>query len=135
WRLTAHRISEIFGVRLSRGTKGKLATVVDQIEHGHHVFRAYCKHAFLKQYEKFLTFLRNEICSNNLSDFGLKKGLDHLDAVRQKFLAITGRFATFQAQCLNVHVEFPLLQRLALPITVGTAMFPGIKLHYTRRLR
>ena len=31
------------------GTKGKLATVVDQIEHGHHVFRAYCKHAFLDQ--------------------------------------------------------------------------------------
>jgi hypothetical protein len=33
--------------------RGKLATVIDQIEHGHHVFRAYFKHAFLKQYEKF----------------------------------------------------------------------------------
>jgi hypothetical protein len=78
--LTAHKISEIFGVRLTRKLKGKLATVVDQIEHGQHVLRAYCKHAFLKQYEKFLTLLRNEICSNNLNDFGLKKGLDHLDA-------------------------------------------------------
>ena len=29
-------------------------------------------------------------------------------AVREKFPAITDRFATFQAQCLNVHVEFPL---------------------------
>jgi hypothetical protein len=61
--------------------RGKLATVIDQIEHGHHVFRAYFKSAFLKQYEKFSTFLRNELCSNNLTDFGLKKGLDHLDAV------------------------------------------------------
>jgi hypothetical protein len=26
-------------------------------------------------------------------DFGLKKGLEHLDAVREKFLAITDRFA------------------------------------------
>jgi len=26
-------------------------------------------------------YLRNELCSNNLRDFGLKKGLDHLDAV------------------------------------------------------
>jgi hypothetical protein len=135
WRLTAHRISEIFGVRLSRKTKGKLATVVDQIEHGHHVFRAYCKHAFLKQYEKFLTFLRNEICSNNLSDFGLKKGLDHLGAVRQKFMVITDRFASSQAQWLNVHVDFPLVQRIALPITMGSVRYPGIKIHDTRVIR
>jgi hypothetical protein len=39
--------------RLNRRMRGKLATVIDQIEHGHHVFRAYFKHAFLKQYEKF----------------------------------------------------------------------------------
>lgn len=135
WRLTAHRISEIFGVRLTRKLKGKLATVVDQIEHGHHVFRAYFKHAFLKQYEKFLTFLRNEICSNNLSDFGLKKGLDHLGAVRQKFIVITDRFASCQAQWLNVHVDFPLLQRIALPITIGSVRYPGIKIHDTRVIR
>jgi hypothetical protein len=61
--------------------------------------------------------------------------LDHLAAVREKFLAITDRFATFQAQCLNVHVEFPLLQRLALPIAVGTAKFPGIKIQDTRMIR
>ena len=135
WRLTAHKISEIFGVRVTKKLKGKLNTTLEQIEHGHHIFRAYFKHAFVKQYEKFSTFLRNEICSNNLSDFGLKKGLDHLAAVREKFLAITDRFATFQAQSLNVHVEFPLLQRLALPITVGTAKFPGIKIHDTRMIR
>jgi hypothetical protein len=40
WRLTANRISEIFGVPLDKRLKGKLATVIDQIEHGHHVFRA-----------------------------------------------------------------------------------------------
>ncbi len=133
--LTAHQISEIFGVRVTKKLKGKLNTTLEQIEHGHHIFRAYCKHAFVKQYEKFSTFLRNEICSHNLSGFRLKKGLDHLAAVREHFLAITGRFATFQAQSLNVHVEFPLLQRLALPIAVGTAKFPGIKIHDTRTVR
>jgi hypothetical protein len=76
------RLCQIFGTRLHRRHRGKLANVIDQIEHGHHVFRAYFKSAFLKQYEKFSTFLRNELCSNNLTDFGLKKGLDHLDAVR-----------------------------------------------------
>ena len=135
WRLTAHKITEIFGARLHRRLPGKLATVIDQIEHGHHVFRAYFKHAFLKQYEKFATFLRNELCSNNLNDFGLKKGLDNLDAVRQTFKVITSRFAGFQAQWLNVHIDFPLLQRIALPITIGSVRYPGIKIHDRRVIR
>ena len=135
WRLTANRISEIFGTRLHKRLRGKLATVIDQIEHGHHVFRAYWKNAFLKQYEKFSRYLRNELCSNNLRDFGLKKGLDHLDAVRNKFQIITDRFAGFQAESLNVHVDFPLLQRLALPITTGSVRYPGIKIHDTRIIR
>src|ERR1700731_3427118 len=135
WRLTGDKIAEIFGARLNRRMRGKLATVIDRIEHGHHVFRAYFKHAFLKQYEKFATFLRNELCSNNLNDFGLKKGLDNLDAVRQTFKVITSRFAGFQAQWLNVHVDFPLLQRIALPINIGSVRYPGIKIHDRRVIR
>jgi hypothetical protein len=135
WRLTGDKIAEIFGARLNRRMRGKLATVIDRIEHGHHVFRAYFKNAFLKQYEKFATFLRNELVSNNLADFRLKKGLDHLDAVRQRFQTITDRFAGFQAQWLNVHVDFPLLQRLALPITIGAVRYPGIKIHDPRVIR
>src|SRR5947207_5441698 len=93
WRLTADKIATIFGTRLNRRMRGKLATIIDQIEHGRHVFRAYFKHAFLKQYEKFSTFLRNELVSNNLADFHLKKGLDHLDAVRKRFQTTTYCFA------------------------------------------
>src|SRR6202167_15193 len=73
--------------------------------------------------------------SNNLRDFGLKKGLDHLDAVRKRFQTITDRFAGFQAQCLNVHVDFPLLQRLALPVTIGSVRYPGVKIHDARIIR
>ncbi len=135
WRLTAHRISEIFGVRLNKRLRGKLATVIEQIEHGHHVFRAYWKNSFLKQYEKFSRFLRNELVSNNLRDFGLKKGFNHLDAIRKRFQTITEHFADCQAQWLNVHVDFPLLQRLALPVTIGTVRYPGIKIHEPRIIR
>jgi len=135
WRMTANRIVEVFGQRVTRELKGKLNTVVDQIEHGYHIFRAYYRNPFIKQYEKFSTYLRNEACSNNLADFGLKKGLEHLTQVREKVLAVTGRFAAFQAQWLNVHVDFPLLQRLALPIAVGTATYPSIKIHDTRIIR
>src|SRR5262249_43457293 len=92
WRLTADKIGAIFGTRVNRRMRGKLATIIDRVEHGHHVFRAYFKHAFLKQYEKFATYLRNELVSNNLADFHLRKGLDHLHAVRQRFQTITDRF-------------------------------------------
>jgi hypothetical protein len=135
WRLTADKMAAIFGTRLSRRHRGKLANVIDQTAHGHHVYRAYFRNAFLKQYEKFSTFLRNELCSNNLRDFGLRKSLDNLDAVRSTFQAITSRFAGFQAQWFNVHVDFPLLQRIALPVTIGAVRYPGIKIHDTRIIR
>ena len=41
----------------------------------------------------------------------------------------------YQAQWFNVHVDFPLFQRLALPIQVGTVKFPGIKIQDTRMIR
>jgi hypothetical protein len=105
-QLTAHKIAEVFGTCLQRNHRGKLFTLIDQIEHGHHVFGAYFRNAVLRQYEKFSIFLRNELCSNNLYDFGLKKALDHLDEVRHKFQSIISRFAGFQAQRLNIYTDF-----------------------------
>jgi len=99
------------------------------------VLRAYAKNAVMRMYEKFSTFLRLEALSNNLKDFGLNKGLDNLDDVRRILAAVTDRFAAFEAQALDVHVEFPLFQRLALPVPRGAAKIPGIKLHDTRMLR
>ena len=55
--------------------------------------------------------------------------------MRKRFQAITDRFASFQAQCLNVHVDFPLLQRLALPIPSGSVRYCGIKIHEPRIIR
>jgi hypothetical protein len=135
WLMMPDKISRIFGTRITRKLKGKLNTTLEKIDHGHHIFRAYWKNAFIKQYEKFSTFMRNEICSNNLSDFRLKKSLDNLPSVRQTFLSITDRFAEFQAQALNVHFDFPLFQRLALPIMHGAIKIPGIKIQDTRILR
>lgn len=133
--VTADTISQFFGNRMTRCLHGKLHTTLDRIEQGHHVFRAYCKHAFVKQYEKFRTFLRIETCSNNLSDFHLKKSLERLPEVKKALHAVNDRFAHFQASMFNVHVDFPLFQRLALPITSGATRIPGIKIQDTRIMR
>jgi len=133
--MTGRKISQIFGQRLTKRMRGKLYTTLERIDHGHHIFRAYFKNSFIKQYEKFSTFLRNELCSNNLRDLGLKKGLENLKAVRQRFQIITDRFAGFQAEWFNVHADFSLLERLAHPIHKGTTRVAGIKIHDTRMIR
>ena len=134
-RLTPDKITQIFGFRLTKRLRGKLQTVLEQVEHGHHVFRACAKSAVLRMYEKGSTFLRLEVLSNRLKDFGHRKSLDDLAEVRQTLAAVTDRFAAFEATALNVHVDFPLFQRLALPISAGRAKVPGIKIHDTRMIR
>jgi len=136
WRMTSRKISQVFGVRVGKRLHGKLHTLLDRVDHGHHVFRAYFKNAFVKQYEKFANFLRNELCSNNLKkDFGINKGLENLDAARRRFQAVTDRFAEFQAECLDMHADFSLLERLARPVQSGSSSVAGIKIHETRMIR
>ena len=86
-------------------------------------------------YQKWTTLLRVEVWSNRLKDFGLNKGLGNWDAVRQKLAAVSDRFAAREAESLHTPIDFPLLQRLALPIQLGRSRVPGIKIHDTRVLR
>ena len=134
-RLTPDKITQVFGFRLHKRLRGKLQSVLEKVEHGHHVFRACGKNAVLRMYEKFSTFLRLEALSNNRRDFGLRKSLDALEAVRRTLAAVTDRCAAFEAQALNVQVDFPLWQRLARPILCGRTKVAGIKIHDTRMIR
>jgi hypothetical protein len=132
-RLSADRIAQVFGWHVHKRLRGKLSSMLERTEHGHHVLRAYAKSAVMRMYEKFSTLLRLEALSNNLYDFGLNRVLDNLDQVRRTLAAVTDRFAAFEARALDVHVDFPLFQRLALPC--GSAKIPGIRLQDTRMLR
>ena len=133
--LAADKVAVIFGVRVHRRLRGKLHSVLEKLDHGHHVLRIYCKNLVGRMYEKFSTFLRIEVCVNRMKDLGLNKGLENLDRLRQRLVAVTDRFAGFEAQSLNVHVDFPLFQRMALPVIVGTTKVAGIKIHDARVMR
>jgi hypothetical protein len=133
--LTADKIVQIFGVRKHKRLRGKLHSMLEKLDHGHHVLRIYCKSLVARLYEKFSTFLRLEICVNRLKDLGLNKGLQNLDALRTKLVVVTDRLADLEGELLNVHVEFPLFQRLALPVASGKSKIPGIKIHDTRMIR
>ena len=133
--LTADKIAQIFGVLKHKRLRGKLHSMLQKLDHGHHVLRIYCKSLVARLYEKFSTFLRLEICVNRLKDLGLNKGLENLDALREKLVVITDRLAGLAARLLNVHVDFPLFQRLALPVISGKSKIPGIKIQDTRIIR
>jgi len=135
FRLSADKVAKIFGVRVTKRLRGKLYSVLEKLDHGHHVMRIYCKNLVGRMYEKFSTFLRIEVCVNRMKDLGLNKGLENLGCLRQKLIAITDRFAGFEAQSLNVHVDFPLFQKIALPVASGKTKIAGIKIHDTRMMR
>jgi hypothetical protein len=128
FRLTADKIAQIFGVRKHKRIRGKLHSMLEKLDHGHQVLRISCKSLVARMYEKFAIFLRLEVCVNRLKDLGLKKGLENLNALWQKLAAVTDRLAGFEAELLNVHVDLPLFQRLALPIPSGPSKIPGIKI-------
>ena len=135
WRLTGDKIVEIFGRRSRQRLTGKLETALHRIEHGAHVFRAYWKWAMLKQYEKYARLMRNELTSNNLRDFGLRKGLAFLGEARVKFLGVLDRFTEVQAENLNVHEDFALVRRIAMPVQLGKVRVPGIRIQDARVMR
>lgn len=135
YRLTADKVAQIFGWRITKKLRGKLPSTLEKLDPGHHVFRAYSKSAFVRMYEKLSIFLRIEACSNRLKDFGLNKGLENLETVRTTLAAVTDRFAALEAEALHTPVDFPLLQRLALPISHGQSKIPGIQIHDRRMIR
>jgi hypothetical protein len=135
FRLAADKVAHIFGVRLTKRLRGKLYSVLEKLDRGHHVMRIYCKNLVGRMYEKFSTFLRVEVCVNRMKDLGLNKGLENLEALRKKLAGITDRFVDFEAQSLNVHIDFPLFQKIALPVPSGKTRIAGIKIHDTRMIR
>jgi hypothetical protein len=124
-------VAQIFGVRVTQRLRGKLYSVLEKLDNGHPVMRIYCNHLVGRRYEKFSTFLRVEVCVNRMKDLSLNKGLKNLEAPRRKLIPVTDRFAGFEAQSLNVPLDFPLFQRIALPVTAGKTKIAGIKLHDT----
>ena len=135
FRLTADQITQLFGLRKLKRIRGKLQSQIEKLDHGHHALRIYCKNLVARMYEKFSTFLRLEVCVNRMKDLGLNKGLENLPALRQKLMVVTDRLAGLEGELLNVHVDFPLFQRLALPLPSGKSKIPGIKIQDTRMIR
>jgi hypothetical protein len=121
FRLTADKITRIFGFRKDRRMRGRMQSVLEKLDHGHHVLRAQARSAVGRMYEKFSTLLRVEVLSNRLPDFGVGKSLENLDRARQALSRAGDRLSGLVAEMLDTHVDFALFQRMALPVPVRAA--------------
>ena len=97
---------------------------MDGIRHGQHVFRAYWKHGWVKHTRSAAPSAHGSGLKN-LRDFKLHKGLAYLEDVRQRLYQVVDRFAGQQAVNLNVHDDFTLLRRIALPVEAGGRKTPA----------
>ena len=77
---------------------------------GHHVFRDYFRMRVSGSTRSSRCICATS-CAPTTSTTSLSKGPRSFDDVRHKFHGIISRFAGFQAHWLNVHTDFPLLQK------------------------
>jgi len=129
WRLTANKMPR-FRHPLHRRHRGKLATVIDQIEHGI-MSSAPISRAPSSSSMKVLDFPPQRTLLNNLTDFGLKKGWTiSMRSVRRSKPSPT--VSPLPSAMAQRHVDFPLLQRIALPITTGSSAIRHQNPRYAR---
>jgi hypothetical protein len=128
-------MAQIFGVRQHQRRRGQRHRLLEKLDHGQPGLRVYGQSLVAPRYEKFSTFLRLALCVHRRQALGLHQGLDHRDALPQKLVIATDRLANFHGQLLNLPVDFPFFQQLALPLASGKRKLPGIKLQDARRLR
>ena len=109
FRLAADKVAYIFGMRLTKRLRGKLYSVLEKLDHGHHVLRIYCKNLVGRMYEKFSTFLRVEVCVNRMKDLGLNKGLENLGRLRQNSRRYYGPLRRFRSAILERPRRLPFV--------------------------
>src|SRR5216683_3857663 len=130
-----NKITVIFGRKITKQYRGKLQTVIEDMNLPNPVIRSHYGNGFVKQYVRDHVILRTEPASNNVNDYGLNKAIEHLPALRDKLSAIIDRYLDVQQDILETFVDRGQLQRLAAPtITPTGKRIPGLKLDHPRQL-
>src|SRR5262249_20617092 len=79
--------------------------------------------------------LRTEAATNDVTDYGVNKAIEHLPALRDRLCAINDNYLDVQQDILETFVDRGQLRRLAEPtITPSGKRIPGLKLDHPRQL-
>ena len=129
------KITMIFGRKVTKQYKGKLQTVIEDLELPNPVIRSHYGKGFLKQYVRDRLCLRTETATNDVTDYGVKKAVENLPQLRDKLATICDNYLTVQQDILETFVDRGQLRKLAQPTVLPNGKrIPGLKLDNARQL-
>jgi DNA-binding transcriptional ArsR family regulator len=130
-----HKLTVIFGRRVTRRYRGQLQTVIEDLHLPNPVIRSHYGHGFIKQYVRDHGLLRTEATTNNVRDYGVPKAIEHLPQLRQKQAAILDNYLDVQQDILETFLDRGPLQKLGQPTLLPSGKrLPGLRLDHPRQL-
>ena len=130
-----NKITTIFGRKVSKLYRGKLQTEIENMDLPNPVIRSHYRNGFIKQYVRDHLILRTEAATNNVTDYGVRKGVDNLSVLRGTLSAINDNYLNVQQDIVETFIDRGQLRRLAQPtITPTGKRIPGLKLDNSRQL-
>jgi len=129
------KITMIFGRKVTKEYKGKLHTVIEDLDLPNPVIRSHYGHGFAKQYVRDDRILRTEPATNNVYDYGVKKDVENLPHLRKRMSEIIDHYHDVQQDVLETFVDRGQLRKLAEPTVLPSGRrIPGLKLDHPRQL-
>ena len=129
------KITTIFGRKVTREYKGKLQTVIEDLDLPNPVIRSHYGHGFAKQYVRDDRLLRTEPATNNVYDYGVNKNVENLPPLRNRMSEIIDNYHDVQQDVLETFIDRGQLRKLAEPTILPSGRrVPGLKLDHPRQL-
>jgi DNA-binding transcriptional ArsR family regulator len=129
------KITTIFGRKVTRQYKGKLQTVIEDLDLPNPVIRSHYGNGFAKQYVRDDRLLRTEPATNNVYDYGVKKDVENLPQLRARMSAIIDNYHNAQQDVMETFIDRGQLRKLAEPTVLPSGKrIPGLKLDHPRQL-
>ena len=130
-----NKITTIFGRKVTQEYKGKLQSVIEDLDLPNPVIRSHYGHGFAKQYVRHDRLLRTEPATNSVYDYGVKKDVENLLQLRTRMSEIIDNYHHVQQDVLETFIDRGQLRKLAEPtILPGGRRIPGLKLDHPRQL-
>jgi len=89
------KITMIFGRKVTKEYKGKLQTVIEDLDLPNPVIRSHYGHGFAKQYVRDDRLLRTEPATNNVYDYGVNKDVENLPRLRDRMSEIIDNYHNY----------------------------------------
>ena len=129
------KITTIFGRKVTKQYKGKLQSVIEDLDLPNPVIRSHYGHGFAKQYVRDDRLLRTEPATNNVYDYGVNKDVENLPQLRTRMSEIIDNYHNVQQDVMETFIDRGQLRKLAEPTILSSGRrIPGLKLDHPRQL-